>query len=178
MAKETKKAEETVENTTPQVEETNETKAEKVDTPKAKKTTKAKKTEEVAEEAPAKVEVVEEAPAEVEFDWYAYENDGYSETKVAELNDIYEGSLNSIIEKSVVDGTVIQLTDKEAVINVKYKSEAIVSRYETFVGSDFLIGDWCSACCFDSVSAQSPTVCFGHTADPPKPAARPKPRVD
>ncbi|MFK8039257.1 MAG: 30S ribosomal protein S1 [Crocinitomicaceae bacterium] len=149
MAEETKKTEGTVENTSPQVEETTDA---KVETPKEKKAPKAKK--EVAEttEKPAKkvaakkevVEVTEEVAApveEAEFDWYAYENDGYSETKVAELNDIYEGSLNSIIEKSVVDGTVIQLTDKEAVINVKYKSEGVIAINEFRYNPDLAIGD-------------------------------------
>jgi len=93
----------------------------------AKEETPAKEEAPAKEAAPAKEEATEVVAEEVEFDWYAYENDGYSESKVAELNDIYEGSLNSIIEKTVVDGTVIQLTDKEAVINVQYKSEGVIA---------------------------------------------------
>lgn len=119
MAEEKNKAEETVENTTPQVEETTNAKAEKVETPK----------EEVA------------PVQEVEFDWYAYENDGYSESEVSEMNDVYDGSLNSIIEKSVIDGTVIQLTDKEAVVNVKYKSEGVIAINEFRYNPDLTIGD-------------------------------------
>ena len=131
MAKETKKTEEEVENSTPQVEETTDANTEAVETPK----------EEVEETTEAPKEEAA-APAEaVEFDWYAYENDGYSEAKVAEMNDIYDSSLNSIIEKSVVDGTVIQLTDKEAVINVQYKSEGVIPINEFRYNPDLKIGD-------------------------------------
>ncbi|MDX1349954.1 MAG: 30S ribosomal protein S1 [Putridiphycobacter sp.] len=117
MAEETKNTEENVENTAPQVEETTDA---KVETPK---------------------EVAETPAEEVEFDWYAYENDGYSEAKVAEMNDIYDNSLNSIIEKSVVDGTIIQLTDKEAVVNVQYKSEGVIAINEFRYNPDLKIGD-------------------------------------
>ncbi len=137
MAKETKKEEENVENTTPQVEETTDVNAETVDTPKEE----VEETEEVVAETSVEEEAVVAPAEEVEFDWYAYENDGYSEAKVAEMNDIYDSSLNSIIEKSVVDGTVIQLTDKEAVINVQYKSEGVIAINEFRYNPDLAIGD-------------------------------------
>ncbi len=110
--------------------------------------------EEVSEETTAKVEetkveaaaeettkeVVAEAPKE-EFDWYAYENDGHSPAEIAELNEIYDGTLNSIQEKEVIDGKVIVLTQKEVVVNVDYKSEGVVPINEFRYNPDLKVGD-------------------------------------
>ena len=97
-----------------------------------------------AEEKPAKKEKVEEKPAAeapTEFDWYAYENEGFTEEEVAKLNTVYEGSLNSINEKEVIDGTVIALTKKEVVVNVNYKSEGVLPINEFRYNPDLKVGD-------------------------------------
>jgi len=110
-----------------QVEATEETKAE----------APAVEAETVKEEAP-----VEEAKEEEkEFDWYAYENDGHSPAEIAELNQIYDGTLNSIQEKEVIDGKVIMLTTKEVVVNVNYKSEGVIAINEFRYNPDLKVGD-------------------------------------
>ena len=105
---------------------------------------------EVTEAPAAAVEaetVKEEAPAEEakeeekEFDWYAYENDGHSPAEIAELNQIYDGTLNSIQEKEVIDGKVIMLTTKEVVVNVNYKSEGVIAINEFRYNPDLKVGD-------------------------------------
>src|SRR5688572_27955497 len=76
-----------------------------------------------------------------EFDWHAYENDGKTEAELAKLDKMYDNSLNSIAEKEVVDGTVIALTQKEVVVNVKYKSEGVIQINEFRYNPDLKVGD-------------------------------------
>jgi len=97
-----------------------------------------KKVEEVVEETATPQ--VEAAPA-VEFDWFAYENDGYSEAKVAELTEIYESSLSTVEPKTVIDGTVIQLSDTEAIVSIDYKSEGVIAINEFRYNPELAIGD-------------------------------------
>ena len=61
-----------------------------------------------------------------EFDWDALELDGYSAAERAELSDKYAGTLNSVAEREVVEGTVVSLTKKEVVINIGSKSKTCV----------------------------------------------------
>ena len=97
-----------------------------------------KKVEEVvAETATPQVEA---APA-VEFDWFAYENDGYSKEKVAELTEIYEASLSTVEPKTVIDGTVIQMSDTEAIISIGYKSEGVIAINEFRYNPELAVGD-------------------------------------
>jgi len=97
-----------------------------------------KKVEEVVEET-GTTQV--EATVEKEFDWFAYENDGYSKEKVAELTDIYEASLSTVEPKTVIDGTVIQLNDTEAIVSIGYKSEGVIASNEFRYNPDLAIGD-------------------------------------
>ena len=122
MAEENTNKEEVSEEVTAKVEETTET---------------------VTEETPVaeKVDVKAEAPVAEEFDWYAYENDGHTPAEIAEMNEIYDGTLNSIQEKEVIDGKVIMLTQKEVVVNVNYKSEGVIAINEFRYNPDLAVGD-------------------------------------
>ncbi len=102
--------------------------------------TATKEEKKTAEKVEVPVESkTEEAPQE--FDWYAYENDGHTEAEIAELNDIYDGTLNSIQEKEVIDGKVIMMTSKEVVVNVNYKSEGVIAINEFRYNPDLAVGD-------------------------------------
>ncbi|MGV6861714.1 MAG: 30S ribosomal protein S1 [Putridiphycobacter sp.] len=101
----------------------------------AEETNKVEET--VEETATPQVEATEQK----EFDWFAYENDGYSEEKVAELNDVYEKSLSSVEEKTVVDGIIIQLSDSEAIVSIDYKSEGVIPINEFRYNPDLKVGD-------------------------------------
>ena len=77
-----------------------------------------------------------------EFDWDALANDGYSDAQHSEYAEKYEETLTSIEEKEVVDGTVVALTKKEAVINIGYKSEGVVPINEfRYRDEDLKVGD-------------------------------------
>ena len=76
-----------------------------------------------------------------EFDWDALELDGYSVAERSELSDMYAGTLNSVAEREVIEGTVVSLTKKEVVINIGSKSEAVVASSEFRYNPDLAVGD-------------------------------------
>ena len=121
--------------------------------PATKKTT-AKKETASTEKATSKTieEVVETktvAPKEEKkvptvFDWDAFEaeeTDSYSAAERTRLNDMYDGTLTQIEEKSLIQGLVIAITKKEVVININYKSEGVVPKNEFRYNPDLAIGD-------------------------------------
>ena len=121
--------------------------------PAAKKTT-AKKETSVTEKATSKSieDVVEtktvapkaEKKVPTVFDWDAFEaeeTDSYTAAERTRLNDMYDGTLTQIEEKSLIQGLVIAITKKEVVININYKSEGVVPKNEFRYNPDLAIGD-------------------------------------
>ena len=108
--------------------------------------------EEVVEEAPVTV-VIEEAPSAApapvavapatdDFDWDAYEKgDTHTAQSKAELQNIYDKTLNAIKDKEVVEGTVISINKREVVVNVGYKSDGIVPMSEFRYNPELKVGD-------------------------------------
>jgi len=136
MSEENKKVEEEVNNTP---ETTNEAAAE------ATAETKSEATEEKAAEAPAE-EAKVEAPVEeetTEFDWEEFEYGIASKGKAQrdELTKLYEESLTSIDEHTITEGKVINMTDREAIVDIGYKSEGVISLNEFRYNPDLKTGD-------------------------------------
>ncbi len=77
-----------------------------------------------------------------EFDWDAYENDGYStEKSFASQEKLYEETLSTVAVDEVVEGTVISMNNREVVINIGQKSEGVVSLNEFRYNPDMKVGD-------------------------------------
>jgi len=78
-----------------------------------------------------------------DFDWEAYSDsiDAYSEDQKNEFINMYEKTLSSVSDSEVVEGTVIALTKREAVINIGYKSEGVVPLSEFRYRPDLKVGD-------------------------------------
>ena len=128
----------------------------KVATKEVEKEVKAKevevketKTEEVAVEAEAPKEVkVEEPkvdPAEflANFDWHKYEEgiEAVDEEKIAAFDKELEGIEGLVEERQVIDGTVMRMTDREAIIDIKSKSEGVISLNEFRYNPSLKVGD-------------------------------------
>ena len=81
------------------------------------------------------------APIE-DFNWDAYEN-GESVTNASheELEKAYDGTLNKVNDREVVDGTVIAMNKREVVVNIGYKSDGIIPLNEFRYNPDLKIGD-------------------------------------
>jgi len=124
-AQEMEQNEKTQEQETVKTEETVEVKAEE---------TTEVKTEETAE---VKTEATKE-----EFDWDAYENDTVDNSdERKKLEELYDKTLSSITENEVVDGTVVAMNKREALINIGYKSEGVVNMNEFRYNPNLKIGD-------------------------------------
>jgi|TARA_R110000868_G_scaffold350285_1_gene611519 small subunit ribosomal protein S1 len=98
------------------------------------------KTEEVKEEAVAEAPAQEE-PAE--FDWEEFEYGIATKGKAQreELTKLYEETLTSINEHTITEGTVINMTDREAIVDIGYKSEGVISLNEFRYNPDLKTGD-------------------------------------
>ncbi len=77
-----------------------------------------------------------------DFDWDAYENGTTSHEKSREeLTRTYDESLNTVKDKDVIEGTIIALNKREAVVNIGYKSDGIIPMNEFRYNPDIKIGD-------------------------------------
>lgn len=140
---------------------TEEKKANKVETPEAEKKVKKPRIKVESKDlaAEAKVEETAEAKEEQpktrkerqkeldsfrkEFDWDAVGkyDDKYSDKEQAELEEMYDKTINSIAEQDVVDGEVVSISPREVVVNIGYKSDGVISRSELRYREDLKIGD-------------------------------------
>ncbi len=77
-----------------------------------------------------------------DFDWDAYENGTTSHEKSREeLTRTYDESLNNVKDKDVIEGTIIALNKREAVVNIGYKSDGIIPVNEFRYNPDIKVGD-------------------------------------
>jgi len=81
------------------------------------------------------------APVE-DFNWEAYEN-GEAVTGMSheDLEKAYDGTLNKVNDREVVDGTVIAMNKREVVVNIGYKSDGIIPLSEFRYNPELKVGD-------------------------------------
>ncbi len=77
-----------------------------------------------------------------DFDWDAYEKgETQGEKSREELTKTYDESLNTVKDKDVIEGTIIALNKREAVVNIGYKSDGIIPVSEFRYNPDIKVGD-------------------------------------
>lgn len=77
-----------------------------------------------------------------DFDWEAYEKgETQGEKTREELTKTYDESLNTVKDKDVIEGTIIALNKREAVVNIGYKSDGIIPMNEFRYNPDIKVGD-------------------------------------
>ena len=82
------------------------------------------------------------AEADENFDWEAYANDDViPASEKEELANRYAETLSSVVEKEVVEGTVISMNKREVVVNIGYKSDGIISLNEFRYDPELKVGD-------------------------------------
>ena len=99
---------------------------------------------ELAQEETKKVAPVATTSAEADenFDWEAYANDDViPASEKEELANRYAETLSSVVEKEVVEGTVISMNKREVVVNIGYKSDGIISLNEFRYNPELKVGD-------------------------------------
>ena len=87
--------------------------------------------------------MAEETKTPIEdFDWDAYEKGETAGEKTREeLTRTYDESLNTVKDKDVIEGTIIALNKREAVVNIGYKSDGIIPMSEFRYNPDIKVGD-------------------------------------
>ena len=113
------------------------------DAKKEKKTRKAHVETEDEKEIPIKVKsAVRGAVPVEEFDWDRFESEElHNSPKYKEYESLYDETLSTVSVDEVVIGTVIQMTSREVVINIGYKSEGVVSLNEFRYNPNLKVGD-------------------------------------
>tara|TARA_S200000501_G_scaffold369475_1_gene409014 strand:+ start:3071 stop:5074 length:2004 start_codon:yes stop_codon:yes gene_type:complete len=78
-----------------------------------------------------------------DFDWHNFEEgiDEVNEKQIKEFEKLVEENFVETLTNNVVDGTVIHMTDREAIIDIKAKSEGVISLNEFRYNPDLKIGD-------------------------------------
>ncbi|PZU88050.1 MAG: 30S ribosomal protein S1 [Chryseobacterium sp.] len=78
-----------------------------------------------------------------QFDWESFESGLNAEdrTEKKELEEIYNGSLNDLTDNDVIVGKVVRLTDKEAIVDINFKSEGVISLNEFRYNQGLKVGD-------------------------------------
>ncbi|KAB1230989.1 30S ribosomal protein S1 [Chryseobacterium sp. KBW03] len=78
-----------------------------------------------------------------QFDWDSFESglDADARKEKSDLEEIYNGSLNSLNDNDVLVGRVVRLTDKEAIVDINFKSEGVISLNEFRYNQGLKVGD-------------------------------------
>ncbi len=128
-----------------------EDKAEKPVKVAKKRIAKTKVEEPVVEEVKEEVvaEVKEETPVQNpqefldNFDWHKYEEgiEAVDESKLEAFDKALEGTSGFVAERQVIDGVVVRMTDREAIIDINSKSEGVISLNEFRYNPDLKEGD-------------------------------------
>ena len=78
-----------------------------------------------------------------QFDWDSFESglDADARKEKSDLEEIYNGSLNNLSDNDVLVGKVVRLTDKEAIVDINFKSEGVISLNEFRYNQGLQVGD-------------------------------------
>ena len=77
------------------------------------------------------------------FDWESFESGLNEEDRKekAELEQMYDTTLEELHENEVFKGQVVRITDKEAIVDINFKSEGVISLNEFRYNQDLKVGD-------------------------------------
>jgi len=77
-----------------------------------------------------------------DFDWDAFEHGTTkAEKSQEELTKAYDESLGQVKDQQVIEGTIISMNKREAVVNIGYKSDGIIPMSEFRYNPDIKVGD-------------------------------------
>jgi len=105
----------------------------------------APEVQETATEAVAETVVETVNPQEflANFDWYKYEEgiEAVDDAKLKEFETALEGTVGFVNERDVIEGTVVRLTERDAIIDINSKSEGVISLNEFRYNPNLAVGD-------------------------------------
>jgi len=63
------------------------------------------------------------------------------EIKREELEELYQKSISEIKEGDIIEGTIVQISEKDILVDIGYKSEGVVHKVEIFKPEELKVGD-------------------------------------
>ena len=131
---ETNKSNRSTENPEEQKKESDENIAEKIFPDESVEETK--KSDNLTESDDEKVSLED-------FDWHNYEEgiDEVDDKKIKEFENLVEENFVETLTNNVVEGTVVHMTEREAIIDINAKSEGVISLNEFRYNPDLTVGD-------------------------------------
>ncbi|MCF6212648.1 MAG: 30S ribosomal protein S1 [Flavobacteriaceae bacterium] len=77
------------------------------------------------------------------FDWHKYEEgiEVVNEAQLKAFDKALDGTAGFVDERQVIDGVVVRMTDREAIIDINSKSEGVISLNEFRYNQDLKVGD-------------------------------------
>jgi small subunit ribosomal protein S1 len=80
-----------------------------------------------------------------EFNWDAVETKGlttrYSQKEREELEKLYDNTVNTVVENTLVSGLIVGFTDRDVILNIGFKSDGLVPLSEFKDTPDLKLGD-------------------------------------
>ncbi len=80
---------------------------------------------------------------EEDFDWAlaGKKQENYSKDERHKLEEIYDNTLNQIVEHEVIEGSVVAMNNREVVVNIGFKSDGVIPISELRYNPNLKIGD-------------------------------------
>ena len=76
-----------------------------------------------------------------DFDWNAIDKEERNNDQSQKMNDAYEQTFNAFTEQEIIEGTIVSINTREAVVNIGFKSDGVISSSELRYNPDFKAGD-------------------------------------
>ncbi|MBR6417860.1 MAG: S1 RNA-binding domain-containing protein, partial [Bacteroidales bacterium] len=78
-----------------------------------------------------------------DFDWGAIDNNSEksNQAEIEQQAAAYEKTFNQFTEQEVIEGTIVSINDREAVVNIGFKSDGVIPASELRYNPDFKAGD-------------------------------------
>ncbi|CAM1368266.1 30S ribosomal subunit protein S1 [Tenacibaculum litopenaei] len=97
----------------------------------------------MSEETKNAAEAVNPAEFLANFDWHKYEEgiEAVDEAKLKEFETALEGTVGFVNERDVIEGLVVRITERDAIIDINSKSEGVISLNEFRYNPNLAVGD-------------------------------------
>lgn len=78
-----------------------------------------------------------------DFDWSSIgeEKEVYTETQKQELEDLYAGTFDQLVEQQVIEGVIVAKNNRELVVNIGFKSDGVIPVSEIRYNPELKVGD-------------------------------------
>ena len=77
-----------------------------------------------------------------DFDWSAIDKkEEINNEQAQKMSEQYEQTFNAFSEQEVIEGTIVSISDREAVVNIGFKSDGVIPASELRYNTEFKAGD-------------------------------------